>query len=1173
MSLIDKVSVNTHYTRSINLERDASSQAVVESYIPTSRALRTLERVAEALKTDESPRAWSLVGPYGSGKSSFAVFLAHLLGPSSAAATQAARATLTQDDQVGLRASLTRLTRGKEGYCTILITGSPESLGRRLVLSLVEKADEVLKGKRGPRRAIIAKLSALAEQKESPSTTDILACIKEFQDALAATGYSGLLIVIDELGKFLEYEARHYGANDIFLLQSLAEHALAPHDAKLAMVVMLHQAFERYARGLGESLKNEWAKVQGRFENIPFLESSEQTLRVVAAAIEHDLSRAESSRIKKEAKQLSKCFSEAKALPSAMGINVASELFEACYPLHPISALILPLLCQKVAQNERTLFSYLGSREAHGFQDALSRCDKVGDWIYPWEIYEYFILNQPAALSDHFTHRRWAEVVTAIERLGDATEDEINILKTIGLLNIIGAQGNFKASSELIELSLPSEKSVKKALKGLTQKSTIQYRKFSSEYRVWQGSDFDLEGHVREETSKLGAFNLAEQLNSRHSLLPIVARRYTIDSGTLRYFIPVFADASNYEKLEKKIRDARIIIYLAESRDDEDLFTDKVVNRFSTLDIVVLCRNGDQLREILAESLALEEIQRSAQALHTDPVAQREFADRYGATIAKEEEQISYLIEEPKIGQWFYRAKRLEITNKRTLQEGLSFILKKVYRLSPKIFNELINRDKPSSQANAAKNKLVMAMLNNEIEKDLGFDKFPPEKAIYRAMLKKANLHIESKNGEWAVKGPASNKREDDPCGFYGVWTRIDGFFDTTEKLPKSLIEVNRELLAPPYGIKEGVLPILYIAVIIANQHELAIYENRIFKPRFTQEMVEHFMKRPDEFTFQRFRIAGLNSSIFKEYSKALFKDGKIQGLLGVAKPIANFMSGLPEYTQKTARGISKQSQAVRDAFKLSKSPVTLLVEEVPKVLGFELKGKDQDDAAVAGLSQALTDTLRELKYCFAELKDEMCQLCAQALHFDKEISLKKLRELAYGRYTGFEEYTIDRDGLRAFILRLIEKDKSDEAWFDGVLTFLGRKSIDKWSDTERDTAEYRLTEFSRKLNDLDRLRVHYQQVGNKADSDFDVYLLRSIKKGAPDYDAVVAVDLKRRRFIENTKKVITQNLNDLSEQGQELGLAALAEVVDEFLANYLESNKQQSAATESPSKAVKEAK
>ncbi len=118
-----------------------------------------------------------------------------------------------------------------------------------------------------------------------------------------------------ELGKFLEYEARHYGANDIFLLQALAEHALAYHDVKLSLVVMLHQAFEQYARGLGESLKYEWAKVQGRFENIPFLESAEQTLRIVAAAIEPEFSKTETDKIQRSAKQMAKSLHKAKAIP------------------------------------------------------------------------------------------------------------------------------------------------------------------------------------------------------------------------------------------------------------------------------------------------------------------------------------------------------------------------------------------------------------------------------------------------------------------------------------------------------------------------------------------------------------------------------------------------------------------------------------------------------------------------------------------------------------------------------------------------------------------------------------------------------------------------------------------------------------------------------------------
>ena len=289
MSLSDLIRVNTHYTRSINMERDVDSLSVVNSYIPTTRALRTLDSMVEAFKADESPRAWSLVGPYGSGKSSFAVFLTHLLSNPSGLATKAAIKKLRGAD-AKLARKYAALNRSTSGYCTVLLTGSPESLGKRLIEALAQAADQVWSTRRGRSPAIVERLWSIAERKDPPLTTEILESIEDLQDALARIGHNGLLIVIDELGKFLEYEARHYGANDIYLLQALAEHALAWHETKLSLVVMLHQAFEQYARGLGESLRSEWAKVQGRFENIPFLESAEQVLRVVAAAIEQDLS-------------------------------------------------------------------------------------------------------------------------------------------------------------------------------------------------------------------------------------------------------------------------------------------------------------------------------------------------------------------------------------------------------------------------------------------------------------------------------------------------------------------------------------------------------------------------------------------------------------------------------------------------------------------------------------------------------------------------------------------------------------------------------------------------------------------------------------------------------------------------------------------------------------------
>lgn len=73
--------------------------------------------------------------------------------------------------------------------------------------------------------------------------------------------------------------------------------------------------------------------------------------------------------------------------------------------------------------------------------------------------------------------------------------------------------------------------------------------------------------------------------------------------------------------------------------------------------------------------------------------------------------------------QWFWCAEKLELLNKRALQNHLSSVLEKIYHAAPIIKNELINRHKPSSQGNSARNKLIAAMLLQSHQEDLGFEK------------------------------------------------------------------------------------------------------------------------------------------------------------------------------------------------------------------------------------------------------------------------------------------------------------------------------------------------------------------------------------------------------------------------------------------------------------------
>ena len=1154
MNISDKVCLNTYYTRSVNLERDADTEDVVEAYIPTSRALKTLDRMADTLPATAIPRAWALVGPYGSGKSSFAIFLSHLLGDPEASATEAAQCILRLSSK-SLASRFTSATQGTQGHCSVLLTGSPEPLARRLTSALAEAAEQYWACRRGRSPAIVKKLATAAECTEL-NTSDLLKLVSALQDAVAKSGGSGLLIVIDELGKFLEFEARHYGANDIFLLQALAEHAYAGHDANLSLVVLLHQAFEQYAKGLGESLKNEWAKVQGRFENIPFLESTEQVLRVVAKAFEHELTAAEKEKVTKLAMKIAGTLAKVGALPSALGESDAAKLFTQCYPLHPVSALLLPTLCQKVAQNERTLFSYLGSQESHGFKDSLSQLEKVGDWIYPWEIYEYFILNQPAALTDHFTHRRWAEVVTAMERLGDAPAAETQLLKTIGLLNIIGAQGGLKASKEVVGLCLPTASAAGHAAQSLLDKSIIQYRKFSSEYRVWQGSDFDIDAAVEEELNKLGQFELAEYLNSRKTYLPVVARKYTIKTGSLRYYQPYFIDASSYKSAKTCSQEPRIVFHLAQGKDDLELFYKEIIKHFSSLDIVVQYLNGSQLRDAVAEVLALEKVLVNHQELNADPVAQREYRDRLHAAEQAEDELLSSLLEDPSTSEWYWASERLNIESKRDVQHELSRVLETVYNNSPYIHNELINREKPSTQAAAARNKLLVAMLYCSDIEDLGIDKYPAEKGIYRALLKATGLHRQV-NGQWQLAAP---RPQHDPYNLVPVWRRIEAFFGETEKAPLSFTMLDAVLLAPPYGVKAGVLPILYVAAVLVNQHELALYEEEAYTPYLTEEHIERFLRRPYSFTVQRFRLQGVRASIFKEYARALYGDqDKVRDLLSIARPLAKFMSELPEYTQKTKR-ISQRTQLVRNAFNLSKSPEKLLFEALPAACGLDkldLNGESAESSE--GFAEILMETLRELKYAYDELLDEQRRLFCHAFNLDKKSDISDLRTILRGRLDGLQSYTVDVDGLRAFILRVVKKAGDDDAWFANLLMFLASsKSPKKWADADRDAVEFRLAEYARRLNDLEKLRVHYEGQTKKRGTNFEVVLLRALRQGSSENDEIVCIDDKTRAAIRQVKEEIIDRLGELSDK--ELRLALLAEVVDEFLVNYREKR----ASTES---------
>ncbi|WP_020160008.1 hypothetical protein [Methylobacter marinus] len=1129
----DIVQLDTHYTRSINLERDADSSEVLKAYIPTSRAVQTLDKIAQTFTQQSMPRAWSLVGPYGSGKSSFAAFLSHLLENRTRPTSVLAQEILRRHN-VEVAREFSYCTQNSKAYCIVLLTGSPESLSKRLVDALYHSA--VTYFNEIPTDTTPSIIHELEQARRFVVTTsEIVSLLKKLRQAVSQVSGKGILILIDELGKFLEYEARHLGSNDIYLLQALAELAYQGSDTNILLVVLMHQAFEQYSKGLGESLKNEWLKVQGRFENIPFLESAEQTLRVISAAFNSQLNSVEQQSIKHQTAKIVGVLEQQNALPAGLSAEAAVDVLSKCYPLHPVATLLLPTLCQKIAQNERTLFSYLGSQERFGLRDSIKRLATVGDWVLAWEIYEYFIENQPSATTDHTTHRRWAEVITATERLGDADEREIQLLKTIGLFNIIGRQAGFKASNELLELCFPKSVNVQELLARLQDKSIINYRKYSSEYRVWEGSDFDLESAVIETTQQLGRIDLAETLAHRNRLMPVVARKYSIQSGVLRYFQPFYADITTRDVFFESGEQPRIVFFLADGQSECEIFRERAKSYSNPLTIYVLCDGASQIKQVVTESIALEKIQTERAELKSDPVSQRELKDRLHAVKASEHDLLSQYLDHPECYEWRWKDKQIILPKKTHLQALLSRVLETVFSEAPVVKNELINRDKPSGQANAAKNKLIAALLTNMHLEDLGFDpkKYPAEKTIYRAVFKEPGIHVKN-NGIWRFANPAA----ENPYKFHGVWQAIHKLL-TNSKSPQKLTDIYGLIEQPPYGVQKGVSSLIFVGYFLANQRSLALYENGVFCPVVSQELFEILFKRPELFSVESFEFSGIRVELFNRYlEKLIGKAPDESTLLDIVKPLAKFIANLPPYTLST-KSLDPQTIAVRDAFQSTQSPVKLLFETLPLACGFPpYTDTEQKACNPSDFLNELVIHLNILNKAYDKLLDEFQKQLTQALKESSDLSLPELRTTVAEKYAGLEKYTTDLQGLKAFVLRLQNNKETDKAWLESIAAFLGKAPPNKWMQSNILDAEYRLIELCDRLEQLALLHSHQLTV----DTETKVTVFRVVNdQGSQDQVAYLNPQLRIK-----AQKSIKSFEDDFKNADKKLKLAIIAELMSQ---------------------------
>jgi len=1071
--ILDLFQIKTRFLRSAHLERDFCDPQALSGYVVTDFAQSCLERVAKGLKPKSSQRAWRMTGDYGSGKSSFALLLAHWFAGNES----------SFPPQIRKAVDFRRFGVHKPRFVPVLVTCTRQALGKSILKSLHQTVRAIYG--RGEKSKLAADLEQILHSKNEPSDDQVLTAILEVNSRIISDSKGlGLMLILDELGKFFEFAALSPQRQDVFLLQQLAETASRSGDEPLFVVCLLHQGFNAYADYLNQSAQREWEKVAGRFDEIVFNQPIKQIAYLIASALDVNIGQIPKGLAHEQAKIM-----EHTLTLGWFGSTNPKGLQELALPLYPLHPMMLPVLIRtfrRFGQNERSLFSFLLSNEPFGLQTFSDKSIKCAEPYRLHDFYDYVRANFGHKLVAQSYRSHWSSIDSLIDSF--TTEDllQLKILKTVGILNLLN-DGDLVPTEETIICAISgvdpnAQKRIRTALEKLRSGKRVLYdRGRVRGLCLWPHTSVDLEKAYEDarraiETPKRVAGLIKEYLETR----PVVARRHYIETGNLRHFDVRYCAISEMpEVIQKQTTDSdgSIIILLCENEQEHNLAL-KLATCTELRDrknwLIAVPKPLNNLASLVQEVQRWDWVASHILELNADKYGREEVVRQKTDARTRLERRIQSVVGFKQMnGQtaldWFHQTQPLEIKNGRHLLEELSRLCDLTYTEAPRIHNELVNRRELSSAAAAARMRLIERMFTSPNLELLGMNpaKKPPEMSMYLSVLQNTGFHRKC-HKTWRIDEP--DNKVDERCKVLPALKRIQSIVCKEVDRRVNVAALFDELRRPPYGLRDGIIPILLTIFAIVHEREVSFFKEGTFLRELTGEMMLLLTKAPEKFEIQYCKIEGIRAELFEKLLAIMgvkhSRDRKAE-LLDAVRSLCVFVAQLPKYVLNT-RKLTPTALTVRDTILNAREPASLLFIDLPKACGFEkFSASTTANKSVQQFIKNLKAAIDELHAAFPELQDRLRKYLRDA--FELPGTFQEFRTTLAGRAQQVA-LSVTEPKLKALCLRLIDDNLPETDWLESLGSYLALKPPSKWHDPEEDLFNQELIELAIRFHRIESI-------------------------------------------------------------------------------------------------------
>ncbi len=1078
--LNEVIGIDRRFQNSVNLSMDLNNQKKIDSYIPTRSAKSILNWYQKSVEQN-TDNATILIGPYGKGKS-------HLL--------------LVLSDQ---------LRKREKPFLPVIVSGTYEDLNQAFLMGILDalkredlsdlapesyysKAIDTIElwKKQYPMayEIFLQEITAFGYQEKDyhkqlerlnekvlrnfrkiyPKITNgsefqpivELETTKIYQEISRLLyekyQYAGIFIVFDEFSKYIEGHQVETFARDMKIVQDMCELCNSSKNPQMHITFVAHKSIKEYGTALPKEMVHAFTGVEGRLKEVPFIVSSQNNYELIEHVIEKKI-----PDFNKYIRSLKPYYENAQ---KSYGLQFFHSLFEAedfekimvmgCYPLLPVTVYLLLAISEKVAQNERSIFTFLANDEKGSLYRMIKeRQGEIKDGgVTADVVYDYFcnLFREETGLVS--IHTEWLKADYALTKTTDKTEQKI--IKVMALLLMLHRISEAPVEKEILSLALNlQEESLVAYMESLCEKQVVEWKHQSASYVFRNNVGIDLEKEIKDVMAKIPAqANDAKVIREISELDYILPKQHNQENTISRFFEYVYMTKEQFLKLpdakylfEEHFSDGKLIALLSEETEDrlEQEITDKI-HTLQDKRIVVLCPyDVFSGKSLLRRYLAVLKLLEDTEFLEQNRVLKQELENN-ADDIRYELNQMlkkSYLPEEGNCAVIHMSGVYPhDVWKKKTFNSFLSTVCDEVYPKTPRVNNELINRQHISSQNKKARKKIVEMLLLEQGEEvrqkyETGTG---PEATIYRATLQRTGIR---------------GSRQLDP-GSKFVLDEINAFIADCDGRKISFQKLYERLLGEEYGARRGILPIYIATQLIRLQGTPVIYfgdrevelkadvfENINDQPENYSLYVEHETTEKQKYLQNLEELFSIDGQEHKQ-------DAKDKRLKQIAVSMHRWYRSLPQVTLNFKNCPSdmtkkrfKEILAFRRLFRnIELNPRELLFEKIPEIFGNEEYAKTAKkvsqiklflDSYFKSLQQQAVTAVKEE---FRAKENESLSACLSHWYEGQSQMAKTL--LSGSRVTGFMQYMAQLDTYDELkIIRRLSKiilDLYMEDWQDTSL-------------------------------------------------------------------------------------------------------------------------------------------